>query len=218
MQLAMPRVNAWNAEHGLPALEMGIGINTGDVVAGNIGSRKRAKYGVVGSNVNLAGRIEAYTTGGQILITQATRDAVKSPLTILGERTAEPKGVSHPITLYEVGGLGGDHGLALPGRDLQWITLEPAVPLTFRLVTGKEVVGEEHAGVLVRLSANEAEIQSQAPPPPSTDLRLELTPTDGTATVTGVYGKVLARPPGNGSFVLRFTAVPQEARRFLNRW
>ena len=68
MQLAMPRVNAWNAEHGLPELEMGIGINTGEVVVGNIGSRKRAKYGVVGSNVNLAGRIEGYTIGGQILI------------------------------------------------------------------------------------------------------------------------------------------------------
>ena len=66
MQRAMPRVNAWNAEHGLPELEMGIGINTGEVVAGNIGSRKRAKYGVVGSNVNLAGRIEGYTIGGQI--------------------------------------------------------------------------------------------------------------------------------------------------------
>src|SRR5205823_1121617 len=36
MQLAMPRVNAWNAEHGLPQLEMGLGINTGEVVAGNI--------------------------------------------------------------------------------------------------------------------------------------------------------------------------------------
>ena len=60
MQLAMPRVNAWNAEHGLPELEMGIGIKTGEVVAGNIGSRKQPSTGVVGSNVDLAGRVEGY--------------------------------------------------------------------------------------------------------------------------------------------------------------
>jgi adenylate cyclase len=54
----------------LPSLAMGIGINTGEVVVGNIGSDKRCKYGVVGSQVNLTYRIESYTTGGQIFISR----------------------------------------------------------------------------------------------------------------------------------------------------
>ena len=53
MQLAMHGFNAQNRAQGLPEVEMGIGIHTGEVVVGNIGSDKRTKYGVVGSHVNL---------------------------------------------------------------------------------------------------------------------------------------------------------------------
>lgn len=49
----MNRVNQQNREHGLPEVEMGIGINTGEAIVEKIGSQKRAKYGVVGSTVNL---------------------------------------------------------------------------------------------------------------------------------------------------------------------
>jgi predicted ATPase/class 3 adenylate cyclase/tRNA A-37 threonylcarbamoyl transferase component Bud32 len=217
MQLALPRVNAWNAEQGLPELEMGIGINTGEVVAGNIGSRKRAKYGVVGSNVNLAGRIEGYTVGGQILIAGTTRDAIKAPLTILGEQTVEPKGVAQPITLCEVGGLGGVHKLALPQQDVHWTEMQPPVAVSFRTVTGKEVAGEEHDGVILRLSTKEAEIESATMPPPLTDLKLLLKLTDAAEPVAAIYGKVLRRPAVSGSFVLRFTALPMEARQYFAR-
>ena len=73
MQAKMTEVNRWNLEQGYPLLEMGIGINTGEVIVGNIGSEKRTKYGVVGSQVNLCGRIESYTVGGEILISPSTR-------------------------------------------------------------------------------------------------------------------------------------------------
>src|SRR5215510_11564338 len=68
MQLRLDDTNAPNRQAGLPEVEMGIGIHTGEVVVGHIGSQQRTKYGVVGSAVNLTGRIESYTTGGQILI------------------------------------------------------------------------------------------------------------------------------------------------------
>ena len=72
MQLAMAEVNAQNQRDGLPEVEMGIGVNTGEVVVGNLGSYKRTKYGVLGTHVNLTARIESYTIGGQILISEST--------------------------------------------------------------------------------------------------------------------------------------------------
>ena len=68
MQRALITLNEEHVGSGLPALEMGIGINTGDVIVGNIGSEKRTKYGAVGAAINLAYRIESQTVGGQVLL------------------------------------------------------------------------------------------------------------------------------------------------------
>ncbi len=105
MQLSMERVNAWNRSRGFPEIAMGIGINTGEVVVGNIGSEKRSKYGVVGSNVNLTSRIESYTEGGEIIVAQSTAEACGPGLCIEGQLEVAPKGVLEPLTLYRVGSL-----------------------------------------------------------------------------------------------------------------
>jgi adenylate cyclase len=65
MQLRLNDTNAPNRQAGLPEVDMGIGIHTGEVVVGHIGSQQRTKYGVVGSAVNLG--VESYT-GGRIRI------------------------------------------------------------------------------------------------------------------------------------------------------
>ena len=75
----MAKVNERLAAQKSVQLEMGIGIHTGRVIVGNIGSLRRTKYGAVGSNVNLAARAEPFTTGGQMLITEDTR-ASRRPL------------------------------------------------------------------------------------------------------------------------------------------
>src|SRR5512139_1723916 len=89
MQLAMNEVNQRLTAKGASELEMGIGIHTGRVIVGNIGSLRRTKYAAVGSNVNLAGRIESFTTGGQVLISDNTREKIKSPLQIVGHFQVE---------------------------------------------------------------------------------------------------------------------------------
>jgi predicted ATPase/class 3 adenylate cyclase/tRNA A-37 threonylcarbamoyl transferase component Bud32 len=219
MQMAMTRVNAWNAEQGFPQLEMGIGINTGEVVVGNIGSRKRAKYGVVGSNVNLAGRIEGFATGGQILISEATRLAVKTPLLLRSEMRAEPKGSSLPTTLHEVGGLGGSYNLNLPERRARWVAVAPEWPITFRWLSHKEVVGQVHEASLLLVSEGEAELRSATPPPAFTDVKLAFLSAGGEA-LGEAYAKVTTRPPRAGGFVVRFTmlspAVQQALQALLN--
>src|SRR4029079_2938668 len=113
MQLAMTSINEQNREEDLPEIEMGIGVHTGQVVVGNIGSPERMKYGVVGSHVNLTSRIQSYTTGGQILISEATRQEVGQILKFGKQSEVKAKGIEHPISLFEVLGIGGNAKLLI---------------------------------------------------------------------------------------------------------
>lgn len=113
MQLAMEEVNAANRKDGLPELFMGIGINTGDVVVGNIGSSARLKYSVVGAPVNLTARIQSLTLGGQILISETTRREVGDLIEIVGQLRVKVKGIAGAVPIYDVAGIGGKYGLRL---------------------------------------------------------------------------------------------------------
>lgn len=87
----------------LPELEMGIGLNETEVIVGNIGSSKRSKYTVVGSGVNMTSRIESYSVGGQILISESVRREAGEILRIDAQREVHPKGAETPLKIYEVG-------------------------------------------------------------------------------------------------------------------
>jgi len=113
IQLAMPRVNELNRQSGLPEVKTGIGINSGDVVVGNIGSEMRAKYGVVGHNVNFTARIESETEGGQILVSDRTRQICGDSLTVRNEKSIHPKGFDEAVRVFEVSAIGDPFNLQL---------------------------------------------------------------------------------------------------------
>lgn len=114
MQQAMKELNAENRELGKPELAMGVGINSGEVVVGNIGSQRRMKYSVVGSPVNLAARIESFTLGGQILISDTTLSYVQDIARVDGQLRVKVKGVDGPVSIFDVGGIGEPYNLYLP--------------------------------------------------------------------------------------------------------
>ncbi|HSV55375.1 MAG TPA: adenylate/guanylate cyclase domain-containing protein [Burkholderiaceae bacterium] len=114
MQQVMEEVNRLNDEAGLARVSAGIGINTGEVVVGNIGSARRLKYGVVGHNVNFTSRIESYTAGGEVLVSRRTRELCGDILQVVREIKVTPKGFDEEVELAYVGALGGDYQLSLP--------------------------------------------------------------------------------------------------------
>ena len=161
MQLAMTEVNQRLTAKGAAELEMGIGIHTGRVIVGNIGSLRRTKYAAVGSNVNLAGRIESFTTGGQLLISESTREKIKSPLRIDGQFQVEPKGATRSLQLHEVGGIGEPFNLSLPARSEALCPLPQPLPIRFTVLEEKFVGRTVHEGRLASLSESEAGIESE---------------------------------------------------------
>src|SRR5512139_3240011 len=161
MQLAMNEVNQRLTAKGASELEMGIGIHTGRVIVGNIGSLRRTKYAAVGSNVNLAGRIESFTTGGQLLISESTREAIKAPLRIDGQFQVEPKGASQSLQLHEIGGIGEPFNLSLPLRSTELSPLPQPLPIRFTVLEEKFVGRTVHEGQLVAISDSEGGIKSE---------------------------------------------------------
>ncbi|MEC4984712.1 MAG: adenylate/guanylate cyclase domain-containing protein [Oscillatoria sp. PMC 1068.18] len=214
MQLAMEPVNqqmqAWN----LPPLQMGIGINTGEVVVGNIGSEKRTKYGVVGSHVNLTYRIESYTTGGQILISESTFNELdSSQLRIDDQMQVQPKGVQEPITIYDLGGIAGKYNLSLVKEKDVFKPLSQPIPLEYTILEGKHLGVNIFSGRIVQLSANAAEVRSQASgsdtlPSPLTNIKLNL--FNEPEKSEDIYAKVLSVTIEERTFLIRFTSKPPQ--------
>lgn len=105
MQDAMRAVNDEARALDLPALSMGIGIHCGAVVAGNIGSPDRIKYGVVGPPVNLVSRIQALTAGGEILVSDAIVAKTRAFVRVGPAQQVSVKGAAQPVTVHKLLGL-----------------------------------------------------------------------------------------------------------------
>jgi class 3 adenylate cyclase len=80
-------------------LRIGVGVNTGPVVAGSIGGAGRLNFSVIGDAVNLAARVEAATrdTGDDLLITRATHDALTRPVAVVSRGSVALKGKEEPV-------------------------------------------------------------------------------------------------------------------------
>jgi class 3 adenylate cyclase len=102
MQKALVEVSQELLGEGLPELGMGIGIHTGQVVVGNIGSEKRGKYGVVGSAVNTTKRIESMAKAGAILISDKTHSILGHRVQVASEIRVELKGLEGTRKLYQI--------------------------------------------------------------------------------------------------------------------
>jgi adenylate cyclase len=102
MQQAMRTLHAGTLENGLPPLRMGIGINAGEVVVGNIGSESRAKYGIVGAPVNLTQRIQALAKAGEVLLSDSAYAHVARDLVVSRSLEVELKGIREAVRVYAV--------------------------------------------------------------------------------------------------------------------
>ena len=105
MQAAISEINQRNRAENLPEITIGISINTGLVVAGNIGSEKRTKYGVVGHTVNQTARIEEHCGPDSILISEATLNDSKATLQLGETKTITAKGILKAIKIFELHGI-----------------------------------------------------------------------------------------------------------------
>lgn len=217
MQAAMDRINAMNQAEGLPSLEMGIAVNTGDVVVGNIGSERRTKYGIVGYEVNLTGRIQSYAVGGEVLVSQSTFEHIRSIVKVKDVIRVDMKGIPEPVRVYSLQAIAGPYNIQLPEADEVTAPLTDRVPLRISRIDGTVVRTVQDTVWMTHLSQTSAVILSSAEITAREEVRLELT-DDPRSDATGAsLAKILSIREVEGRYEakIRFTFVSPGMRQLF---
>ena len=102
MQAGNKVLNEGRAKRGFPPFGIGIGINTGEVFTGYIGSPERLDYSVIGDHVNIAARLCSVAGPGQLIIGEQTYEAIKDVIDVRSVGTQMLKGKSESVNAYEV--------------------------------------------------------------------------------------------------------------------
>ncbi len=201
-------------------LEMGIGVATGQVVAGNIGSTRRMKYGVVGPPINLAARLESFTVGSQVLVDDPTYQAVRDRVS-----TGEPilvlaKGKKEPVRAWYIHEVRTEDGRALrmPEADPS-PTVPVDLPATCHLLLGKKVQAKGSPARVVALAVRRLVLETTCEANVLDDLELKIEFVPGEVS-DGIYGKVVSveQREGEGARLeVRLTSVPDPVEDRMSR-
>ena len=217
MQKAMRGVNEYNRQMGWPEIEMGIGIHTGEVVVGNIGSTKRSKYAVVGRTVNLTARIESFTVGGQVLVSPTLINAAGQGL-ILGDAVkVHAKGMGEALGCRELLGHEDHPELLLQEEAASFTTLAEPLPFSYFSLTHKHLDEKMHPGTLLSLSTRRAIVEVTSPLESYANILLRLKAEAGDKE-SELYAKVI-HPLDESSrrYLIHFTSVSPAVQGRLQR-
>ena len=213
MQLGMDELRKQHRRDSLPEVYLGIGISTGTVMAGLIGSDAYRAYTVIGEEVNLAARIEAFSMRGQVLISETTYEYCRGFLEAAEPMDVYVKGKSERLRIREV--------LAIPelGKVVrrQELRKSPRVQVdleyAYRPLVGKMVESSVFSGRMLDLGYHGALGQLAKPLPLYSELQIAFDLPRLGFRAQEVYARVVSLREHAGRHLagLEFTSLSAEA-------
>lgn len=213
MQQAMTTLNLAHKDQGLPELYMGIGINTGDVLAGTLGSEHYSEYTVIGDEVNLASRIEAFSLRGQVLISQNTYGCCKDFVEAGDPMDIHVKGKPQPVSLREVLAIPA-LGLKVPRQEIRRShRVEVKLPFNYQLIDQGIVLPESFTGVIRDIGYQGVLVEVDRELPLHGELKLDFDLPLVGYPLKDLYAKVVSckSQDGHNRFGVEFTSVGMDA-------
>jgi adenylate cyclase len=215
MQLAMDDINRAQREADLPEMYMGIGISSGEVIAGVLGSKLHSARTVIGEEVNLAARIEAFCLRGQILVSEATAQACNG-----FAETGEPmevyiKGRKGGVVLREVHAL-PSLGKRVPRRGRRRSPRVPVrIPFSYQLLANDLVSQVRSPGTIRDLGYGGVLVELERELGLLEELKLEVQLPFTGYLAGDLYGRVVNAQPYDGRyrFGIEFTSLGTETSR-----
>lgn len=215
MQIAMDDMNRAHREAGLPELHMGIGINSGEVMAGVLGSKLYSARTVIGDEVNLASRIEAFCLRGQILISEATYRQCAG-LAEAGEpMEVHVKGRSHSVALREVHGIPST-GKRVPRREHRRSPrVAVRLPFAYQVVANGLVSQIRAHGTVVDIGYRGMLVELERDLELFEELKIEVELPFSGYRSTDLYGRIVtaAEQDGRHRCGIEFTSMGLETTR-----
>ncbi len=214
LQLAMDELNARHRDGSLPELYLGIGINTGDMLVGTLGSELYEAHTVIGEEVNLAARIEAFSLRGQVLISENTFQHCSGFVTTGEPFSLHVKGKADPITvreLLEIPRL----GKAVPRRDIRKSPrVKVGIPFAYQVVQTDVTMPEIHKGVVLVLGYHGLLAGLKQPLAPSDEVKIKIDLPLVNHRASDVYGRVKKCNQENDRYLcgIEFTAITAKTR------
>ncbi len=221
MQMAMDEINAENQRHGMVPWFMGIGINTGEVVAGHLGSALHSEYTVIGEQVNLASRIEAHSLRGQILLSENTWQQAKDFIETGDMNEVSVKGKRGTVRMYELLATRQPRVLVAPKREIRNSPrVEVDLPLEYQRLKGKSVAPGRLEGRITDISYGGMFVRSSVQLQAFDDICFRLSLSLMSRELTEIYAKVLrvvTLPSGYG-YPVEFTAIEPKAQQSIKEF
>ena len=211
MQNGMIEFNHRNRQNGLPSLDMGIGLCTGEVYAGTIGTSRRAKYSVVGPAVNMATRIEALTVGGEIFADASTIQAVATGLRLDADYSVQPKGSSENLKIYSIGAIDSPQQIALPAPHPLFHVLTTPLEVHFSIMNGKQREGLLWVAQINQISSRQFWMSTDQPKLEMFDNVIVRFPNSKLEA----FGKI--REKGKGEYRVALSTLTEETRVLLQK-
>ena len=212
MQLAMAELNNQGRQDGIPELFMGVGINTGSVMAGKFGSTVHSGYTVIGDEVNLTSRIESFSLRGQVLISENTFDHCRDFVTVSEAMEVFVKGKTQPVKLRELYAI-PSLNLEAPRKEVRHSKrMEVSLPCSISLIQNKIVMPKTISAIIRDIGYYGMLIEIDHPLKELDDVKLEFDLPLIDFKASDIYAKVVKlRHDGSRHLAgIEFTSISHE--------